>query len=65
MNVNLELSELEVKVLVAALDRYRIAKSAEKMLRTQALKNKEEWPASFARYDALLQVITTIQGKVT
>lgn len=64
--MHLELNETEQHVVAAALERYRIAKSAEKMLHGQRAmkKDKAEGTAVFARYDALLGIVTGLQKRL-
>lgn len=56
--MTLELNEMEQKTVAAALERYRIAKSAEKMLKGQ------KDTSLYAGYDVLLACVKTLQEKV-
>jgi hypothetical protein len=49
---------------MSALDRYRKAKSAEKMLTAHKEKSADAMKPVLARYDLLLSVVATLQDKL-
>lgn len=65
--MHLELDDNEVKVVRSALEHYRIKKSAERMLRGQAVmrqNDKSESDKVFAQYNVVLNVVKTLQSRI-
>lgn len=57
------LTETEYRICAEALERYRKAKGAEKMLTVQHTKDKTTWPDVAAKYDSLLAHVKSAINK--
>lgn len=62
--MNIELSEVERRAILGALEAYRRIKGAERMLTAHKEKDAPSMALVFERYDTLLASVTSLQKRL-